>query len=122
MVKLQFVKSVVNCSLCCLNAILQLLIVSLEDGSFVRFFPNVVGFHRRSSLASSWIEVCGESPFRLPATLVSFRKEPSPQRARRKDVKSNKSFVLAFQRVQSSLFPFGIDPKKRAYSNSLAEK
>src|SRR5260370_12981338 len=122
MVELQFVKPVVNRGLCCLNALWQLLIVSFEDGSFVRFFPNVVGFHRRSSLASSRIEVCGESPFHLPATLVSFRKEPSPKRARRKDVKNNKRIVLVFQRVQSSLFPFGIDPTKLASSNSLAKK
>src|SRR5260370_33227294 len=104
MVRLQIVKSVVNCGLCCLNAILQLLIISFEDGSLVRFFPNIVGFHRRSSLASSGIEVCGEEPFRLPATLVSFRKEPSPKRTRRKDVKSNKSSLRAFRRVRYLYF------------------
>jgi hypothetical protein len=51
MVELQFVKPVVNRGLCCLNALWQLLIVSFEDGSFVRFFPNIVGFHRRASLS-----------------------------------------------------------------------
>ena len=38
------------------------------------------------------------------STLVSFRKEPSPKRARRKDVKSNKSILLAFRRYQLFIF------------------
>jgi len=113
MIELQFVKSVVNCGLCCLEPIWEFLIVSFEDGSFVRFFPNIAGLHRRASLASSRIECVWRVAVPAPcATLVSFRKEPSPKRARRKDVKSNKGIVLAFQRVQSSLFSFGIEPQK----------
>jgi hypothetical protein len=60
MVHLQFVKSVVNCGLCCLKVLSQLLVVSFEDGSFVRFFPDNSGL---SSLVLSRIkpvEVCGE--------------------------------------------------------------
>ncbi len=38
------------------------------------------------------------------STLVSFRKEPSPKRARRKDVKSNKTILLAFRRYKALYF------------------
>ena len=105
MIELQFVKSVVNCGLCRLEAIWEFFVVSFEDGSLVRFFPNIVGLHRRASLASSRIECVWRAAVPAPcATLVSFRKEPSPKRARRKDVKSNKDIVLAFQRAILFIF------------------
>jgi hypothetical protein len=93
MVHLQFVKPVVNCGLAFPKASLRLLVVSFEDGSMVRFLPSIVGSQCRSSLsqmrskrnASSLLHQAGWRgawvPFRLPATLVSFRKEPSPEGA-----------------------------------------
>jgi hypothetical protein len=45
------VKSVVNCGLSNLKALWQLPIIGFEDGSLIRFSPNIFGSHGDSFLA-----------------------------------------------------------------------
>src|SRR5271156_4709495 len=110
MVSLHFLKSLVNCAFCCAESIWHLRIVGFEDGSLVRFFPNVVGSHGDSFLSRRRLNnkrICGISssrrgvgqPFRLHARYVrQFSQGTVAQRARRKDGKSNKIILLAFRR------------------------
>jgi hypothetical protein len=70
----------------------------------VRFFPNIVGLHRRASLASSRIECVESSRSGSLRDVSQFSQGTVAKRARRKDVKSNKGIVLAFQRAILFIF------------------